>query len=90
MKKPDASIKPRKRARPTPRTTPAETVITLFGGVRPLARELGRNPSNVSRWRKPKNEGGTGGSVPTAMQGKILAIARRRGLELTAEQLIMV
>lgn len=69
--------------------SPAEKVITLFGGVRPLARELGRNPSSVVRWRRPKDEGGTGGAVPSAMQGKVLALARARGLPLTAEDLIL-
>lgn len=70
-------------------TTPAEKVITLFGGVRPLARELGRNPSSVVRWRKPRAEGGTGGAVPSAMQGRVLALAKARGLPLTAEDLIL-
>ena len=69
-------------------TTPAEKVITLFGGVRPLARELGRNPSSVVRWRRPKEQGGTGGTVPSAMQGKVLALAKARGLPLVAEDLI--
>lgn len=68
--------------------TPAETVITLFGGVRPLARLLGRNPSSVVRWRKPKTEGGTGGVVPSSMQGKVLALAKAQGLPLRAEDLI--
>ena len=70
------------------RATPADKVIELFGGVRPLARDLGRNPSSVVRWRKPRSEGGTGGAVPTSMQGRILALARERGLGLTAEDLI--
>lgn len=71
-------------------TSPADKVISLFGGVRPLARELGRNPSSVVRWRKPRAEGGTGGAVPSAMQGRVLALAKERGLSLTAEDLIAV
>lgn len=70
-------------------TTPAQKVITLFGGVRPLARELGRDPASIVRWRKPKELGGTGGAVPSAMQGKVLALAKARGLPLTAEDLIL-
>ena len=69
--------------------SPAEKVITLFGGVRPLARELGRNPSSVVRWRRPKDEGGTGGAVTSAMQVTVLALARARGLPLTADDLIL-
>jgi len=70
--------------------TPADKVITLFGGVRPLARALGRNPSSVVRWRMPRAAGGTGGGIPSAMQGRVLALAKERGLSLTAEDLIAV
>lgn len=73
----------------TATATPAEIVITLFGGVRPLARELGRNPSSVVRWRRPKIQGGTGGAVPSAVQGRVLALAKARGLPLSAEDLIL-
>jgi hypothetical protein len=71
-----------------PATTPAEKVIEAFGGVRVLARLLGRNPSSVVRWRQPKSEGGTGGVVPSALQGRVLTLARAQGLALTAEDLI--
>ena len=70
-------------------TSPADKVISLFGGVRPLARVLGRNPSSVTRWRKPRAEGGTGGAVPSALQGRVLALAKARGLPLAAEDLIL-
>ena len=69
--------------------TPAEKVIAAFGGVRPLARLLDRNPSSVVRWRRSKQEGGTGGAVPTGLQGKVLALARMRGIILTADDLIL-
>ena len=69
--------------------TPAVKCISAFGGVRALARALERNPSSVVRWRKPKDEGGSNGAVPSALQGRILAIAQARGLSLTAEDLIL-
>jgi hypothetical protein len=69
--------------------TPADKAITAFGGVRALARALERNPSSVVRWRKPKDEGGSAGAVPSALQGRILAMAQARGLNLTAEDLIL-
>ena len=69
--------------------TPAEKVITSLGGIRAVARLIGRNPSSVQRWRKPRAEGGTGGAVPTAVQGRLLAIARDRGIPLAADDLIM-
>jgi hypothetical protein len=73
---------------PSPET-PADKAISAFGGVRALARALERNPSSVVRWRKPKDEGGSAGAVPSALQGRILAIAQARGLSLTAEDLIL-
>ena len=69
--------------------TPAATCIAAFGGVRALARALDRNPSSVGRWRKPKDEGGSAGAVPSSLQGLILQIAHERGLPLTAEDLIL-
>ena len=70
--------------------TPADKCIAAFGGVRALARALERNPSSVVRWRKPKDEGGSNGAVPSALQGRILAISQARGLSLTAEDLILL
>ena len=69
--------------------TPADKCIDAFGGVRALARALERNPSSVVRWRKPKDEGGSAGAVPSGLQGKILAISQARGLSLTAEDMIL-
>lgn len=69
--------------------TPADKCILAFGGVRSLARALERNPSSVVRWRKPKDEGGSNGAVPSSLQGRVLAIAQERGLNLTAEDLIL-
>jgi hypothetical protein len=69
--------------------TPADKCIEAFGGVRALARALDRNPSSVVRWRRPKDEGGSSGAVPSGLQGRILALAQERGLTLTAEDLIL-
>jgi len=69
--------------------TPADRVISAFGGVRATARALGRNPSSISRWRKPREEGGTGGRVPSSLQASILTGAKAAGLSLTAEDLIV-
>lgn len=68
--------------------TPADRVIAAFKGVRATARVLNISSSTVSRWQKERDEGGTGGRVPTKHQATILRIAGERGLELTAEELI--
>lgn len=70
-------------------STPAERVIQAFHGVRATARALGRNPSSISRWRKSREEGGTGGRVPSNIQESVLVLARERGVALTAEDLII-
>lgn len=62
--------------------SPPEVVIREFGGVRKLARLLGKNPSGISRWKRRKR-------VPTACQRRILELARERGVNITAEDLIM-
>ena len=69
-------------------STPADRVIAAFGGIRATARLVGRNPTSVQRWRKPRERGGTGGCVPTAVQGRLLALARERGIPLEAADLI--
>lgn len=68
--------------------TPAELVIERFSGVCALARLLGKNPSTISRWKKPREEGGTGGLVPSQSQARLLELARELGIDLTAAELV--
>jgi len=68
--------------------TPADIVISRFEGVRPLARILGKNPSTIHRWRMPAAKGGLDGRVPSAVQARLMEIARERGVALSAEELI--
>jgi len=68
----------------------AEIVIERFGGVRPLARRIGRHPSSVARWPLPsgKETRGLDGRVPGNLQEKLLEAARADGIKLTAEELV--
>lgn len=68
---------------------PAEYVIRVFKGVRATARAIGRNPSSVSKWQKERENRGTSGQIPHAVQRTILEQARERGLDITAEDLIL-
>lgn len=68
--------------------SPAEKVISAFGGVRAVARLLDLNSSSVSRWRMPADKRGLDGRVPSVHQGKILRLARERGVPLSADDLI--
>lgn len=68
--------------------TPADIVISKFGGVRPLARLLEKDPSTIHRWRMPAARGGLDGRVPSVAQQRLLELARERGISLTADDLI--
>lgn len=69
--------------------TPADIVIERFGGVRAVARTLDIDHSWVVRWRKPRTAGGTAGVVPSAHQRRLLEEAAKRGIRLTASELIV-
>lgn len=69
--------------------SPAQRVIAAFGGIRAVARAVDRNPTTVLRWRMSKEEGGTGGRIPSTMQERVLAEAKARGLDLTPADLIL-
>lgn len=61
---------------------PAEYAIRTFGGVRSLAATISRSPGTVSFWRKS-------GFIPSRNQRDILMAARRRHLDLNAEDIIL-
>lgn len=69
--------------------TPADIVISRFGGVRPLARLLGKDPSTIHRWRQPSSKGGLDGRVPSAVQVQLLDLAKAQGVELTPAELVV-
>lgn len=61
--------------------TPVELAINMFGGVRKLAKCIGRDPAAVSRWRRS-------GLVPTQVQRKLLAAAAAREINITAHDIV--
>ncbi len=65
---------------------PAEHVIAVFGGVRKAGRALKYQASTVSSWR-PK--GRCKGRIPSKAMGRILQVARRRQLDITANDLLL-
>lgn len=67
---------------------PADIVIARFGGVRPLARLLGKDPSTIHRWRMPAAKGGLDGRVPSMVQSRLLELAAAHEVDLTAEDLV--
>jgi hypothetical protein len=61
--------------------TPVDLAIDMFGGVRKLAKSIGRDPAAVSRWRKS-------GLVPTQVQRKVLSAALERDIAITAHDIV--
>lgn len=61
--------------------TPVELAISGFGGVRPLARAVNRDPAAISRWQKS-------GTIPSSVLRVLLKEARERGIELTSDDVI--
>lgn len=67
--------------------SPANYVILVLGGVRATARVVDRHPASVIRWKKPKNQGGFGGRIPTVPRETILKHAKRNNLPITSTDL---
>lgn len=57
------------------------SIFTLFGGIRPMARELGVPKSNVSAWK-------TADRIPAGEQPHVLEVGLALGLPITAELVI--
>lgn len=68
--------------------TPAAWAIEQFGGVRALASVVGRNPGTISRWTNPDTEAGRKGIIPGPSLATILTAAKKKKLDITAEDLI--
>lgn len=61
---------------------PANSIITICGGVAIVAQWTGLNRSSVLRWTHSREKGGTGGIVPAKHQAEILRQAKAAGKRL--------
>ncbi|MEH6502983.1 MAG: amino-acid N-acetyltransferase [Cycloclasticus sp.] len=57
-------------------------IIHKFGGVKPLAAAINKDPATIYRWTYPKSKGGTGGIIPSSAIGKITEAARLLNITL--------
>lgn len=57
------------------------SLFDLFGGVRPMARELGEAPSSVSSWKRV-------GRIPAEKQPYVLEKAQALGLPVSADHVV--
>lgn len=60
---------------------PVALAINLFGGIRPLARAIGRDPSAIIRWRSR-------GRLPAGMPAALLVVARDKGIEMSSDDVV--
>jgi hypothetical protein len=61
---------------------PANSIIVLLGGIRPVALAADTTETTVRRWRLPIESGGTGGFIPRKKFGALTDFARSKGIEL--------
>lgn len=64
------------------RCEPANSIIKKFNGLTAVAGITNVTPHTVMRWRKPREEGGTGGVIPHWHMDKLLAAAMNLGIKL--------
>jgi transposase-like protein len=67
---------------------PATSIITKFGGPDAVAAIVGATSGQVRRWRRPKEQGGTGGAVPHWHIAKLMAAAQERRIRVRAEDFL--
>jgi hypothetical protein len=61
---------------------PAASIAVKLGGLENLASAAGVSLSRASRYRQPKDKGGTGGLIPSSRQQRILDWAQQHGVKL--------
>lgn len=61
---------------------PAASLAIKLGGLENLAAAAGVSLSRASRYRKPKEKGGTGGLIPASRQSLILQWAKANGKQV--------
>ena len=65
-------------------------VIDRFGGAKVLSEAIDIHVSAIYRWDYPKEKHGSEGCIPSFQHKKILAAAKKLGIELKPEELVNV
>lgn len=64
------------------RCEPADTIIKKFNGLKAVSEIVGVSQHTVMRWRRRREDGGTGGVIPHWHIAKLLAAARERNIDI--------
>ena len=68
---------------------PAQTIIRKLGGPSVVARIVGIHRTRVSSWQRSRAAGGTGGHIPQRHIPTLLAFAREKKADVTAEDFLL-
>lgn len=67
---------------------PANSIINKLGGDTAVAAIAGVHRTRVANWKRPKEAGGTGGSIPFKHAEVLIEAARAKGVSLSAEDFL--
>jgi len=67
---------------------PAQTIVRKLGGPSEVAAIAGVHRTRVSNWMRPKDSGGTGGTIPLKHVRALIEAAKERGLDLSANDFL--
>ncbi len=67
---------------------PASTIIKKLGGPNQVAEVAGVHRTRVYNWARPKEAGGTGGSIPFKHVPALIEFAVSRNVELSADDFL--
>lgn len=67
---------------------PASTIIRQLGGPNKVAEIAGVHRTRVSNWKRPKQDGGTGGMIPFKHVPALIAAGRDKGVDLSANDFL--
>ncbi len=69
---------------------PAHSIIVKLGGPSVVASVVGVHRTRVSNWRRPREKGGTGGTIPQGHHLNLIDYAASIGITLTAQDFLPV
>jgi hypothetical protein len=67
---------------------PADSIIAKFGGPNRVAGIVKVHRTRVSKWKSPRESGGTGGLVPQRYHRTLLDYAAEQSIPFSAEEFL--
>lgn len=67
---------------------PAKSIVDKLGGPNAVAKIANVHRTRVSNWTRAKGAGGTGGTIPFKHVPSLLAAAKEKGIDLSADDFL--